>query len=194
MQWMFTLQTTEGADVLTRILAVFRRQTSRVHAINSSPAAEGMRVTVLADADAHRVKRIQAQLKKLYEVDEAEAAAFDNASHRRMGLFEVRCTTATRSHLFQLAAAFHARMLSVSGGSLTIEMTGGSEEVEALGEILQPYGVLDASVTGPVRVSRKAGNATAKPLGWETITGALADHARAIDTQERNGTYGTDLL
>ena len=49
---------------------------------------------------------------------------------------------------------FRANIVDVAKKSLSIEITGNSRKIQGIGELLQPYGILELVRTGKIALSR----------------------------------------
>jgi acetolactate synthase-1/3 small subunit len=54
----------------------------------------------------------------------------------------------------QLAEIFRAQILDVGRKTLTIEVTGTFEKIDALEQLLQPHGVVEIVRTGRIAIER----------------------------------------
>lgn len=57
-----------------------------------------------------------------------------------------------RVRIIEIASVFRGRLTCVDPGSVTIEMSGQPEEVDALRDILADYGLIRMTRSGPVRL------------------------------------------
>ena len=73
---------------------------------------------------------------------------------RDLAMIRVAAKHEARSHVFELANVFRARVVDVAPESLTLEITGGEEKIDGLLELLRPYGVLEMVRTGIVAMRR----------------------------------------
>jgi acetolactate synthase-1/3 small subunit len=80
-----------------------------------------------------------------------------------------------RSHVFELANVFRARVVDVAPESLTLEITGGEEKIDGLLELLRPYGVLEMVRTGIVAMRRGSKTASVESPAESTAIGASND-------------------
>ena len=60
----------------------------------------------------------------------------------------------TRSELTQLADIFHGRVVDVARKSVTIEVTGSDEKIEAFESLVRPFGLIEMVRTGEIAVQR----------------------------------------
>jgi acetolactate synthase I/III small subunit len=73
---------------------------------------------------------------------------------RELALVKVSVTPALRQEIYALIEPFRASIVDVSKDSLVIQVTGESEKVEALIELLRPYGIKEVARTGTTAFTR----------------------------------------
>jgi acetolactate synthase-1/3 small subunit len=95
------------------------------------------------------------------EVD--DVGRFSSVS-RELALIKVAATPRTRSHIFELANVFRARVVDLAPGSLMIEITGSESKIEGLLQVLNETEdrVLEISRTG--RMVMRRGHHTSRVL------------------------------
>ena len=74
---------------------------------------------------------------------------------RELLLVKVLAPASTRSEVMQIVNTFRAKIVDVNSKTLAIEVTGGESKIDAMLELLRPYGVLEVVRTGLVAMSRK---------------------------------------
>ena len=81
---------------------------------------------------------------------------------RELALMKVASTPASRNELYAVIEPFRATIIDVSRDSLIIQVTGESSKIEAMIDLLQPYGLKEVTRTGTVAVPRGTQKAAAK--------------------------------
>ena len=71
-----------------------------------------------------------------------------------MAFFKVRTEAESRAEVMRIAEIFRGKIVDVSTGSYTIELTGSPQKIRALTDMLRPLGLEDVVRTGRVAVSR----------------------------------------
>jgi acetolactate synthase-1/3 small subunit len=75
---------------------------------------------------------------------------------RSLALIKVEAQEESRHRLMEVVRVFRARVVDLAAQSLVIEITGTEEKIQALVEVLRPYGILEMARTGQVVMSRGA--------------------------------------
>lgn len=141
--------------VLTRIAALFSRRGFNIESLAVGPTEdpELSRITLVAGVDEVALEQLTKQLNKLVEVLKI-VELDDSAVRRELLLIKVRATPDTRSQVLEIVNLFRSKTVDIANDSMTIEATGGTEKVDALLRMLEPYGIKEVVQSGVVALSR----------------------------------------
>ena len=116
-------------------------------------------MTIIAKGDEKVLEQITKQLNKLIDVIKVRDLDPDITVKRELCLIKVHTSTEkNRSEIIQYANIFRGRIIDVSPETLTIEITGSPEKIEALIDLVRTFGIKEIARTGPTAISR--GNKT----------------------------------
>jgi acetolactate synthase-1/3 small subunit len=73
---------------------------------------------------------------------------------REMALFKITASVESRGEIMQFAEIFRAKIVEVSRRTLTIEITGTQEKIDAFERMVRPHGLVEMARTGEVAISR----------------------------------------
>jgi acetolactate synthase-1/3 small subunit len=166
MQHTFVAYVEDKPGVLTRVASLFRRLNINISSVTvgGSERPHVSRMTVVCDAPPAAGHRIMASLYKLENVVEVDDVGLFSSVSRELALIKVAATPQTRSHIFELANVFRARVVDLAPGSLMIEITGSESKIEGLLQVLNETQdrVLEISRTG--RMVMRRGRHTSRVL------------------------------
>ena len=142
--------------VLARVAALFARRGYNIQslAVGATEHKDLSRMTIVVDVEASPLEQITKQLNKLINVIKIVEQDDNNSVDRELALIKVRAGATTRSQVIEAVNLFRAKVVDVSNESLTVEATGTPEKVEALLQILEPYGIREIAQSGVVSLSR----------------------------------------
>ena len=152
--------------VLTRIAALFSRRGFNIDSLAVGPTehAEVSRMTVVVECDELPLEQVTKQLNKLVEVLKIVELEPATSVQRQIVLVKVRADATTRSHIVETAELFRGKVVDVASDSLTIEMTGKVEKVQAMLGVLEPFGIRELVQSGIVAVGRGPRSITDRAL------------------------------
>lgn len=144
------------SGVLARIAGLFARRGFNIESLAVGPTeTPGVsRMTIVVDVAEQPLEQVSKQLNKLVNVIKIVELDPERSVTRELILIKVRATTETRSHILETAQLFRAKVVDVSSDAVVIEGTGSRGKLNALIEILEPYGVMELIQSGAVATSR----------------------------------------
>ena len=142
--------------VLARISALFARRGYNIESLAVGPTErpEISRITIVVKvASVQILEQITKQLNKLVEV--LKIVELDDYSvSRELMLIKLKADPATRSQIIEIVQLFRAKTVDVHQDSMIVEATGNPEKLNALIEMLEPYGIRELVQSGLVAVAR----------------------------------------
>ncbi|MGJ9425093.1 acetolactate synthase small subunit [Nesterenkonia halotolerans] len=152
--------------VLTKVSGLFARRAFNIHSLAVGPSElPGMsRITIVVHADSVLLEQITKQLNKLINVIKIIELAPENSVQREHLLIKVKADSPTRLQVTQAVELFRAKIVDVSVDSLTVEATGAPDKLNALLDVLEPFGVREIVRSGTLGISRGAKSMTDRAL------------------------------
>lgn len=142
--------------VLTRVASMFRRRGFNIAslAVGKSEVPGLSRMTFVVNGDEDTVAQVTKQLDKLIDVIQVSDISSRDMVARELALIKVAANTATRSEVIQIVNLFRASIIDVGSESVVIEITGEQDKINALHDLLQPFGIMEMLRTGLVAMVR----------------------------------------
>lgn len=155
------------SGVLARIAGLFARRGFNIDslAVGETEDARYARMAIVVRGDDRVLEQVVKQLGRLVDVIKVSDMADDPHVEREMALVRVNTPAERRGEVMELAHVFRAKIVDVGQRSLMIEAGGKHDKVEALIEMLRPYGIVEMARTGRTFLSReRAGGPTPTEL------------------------------
>ena len=146
--------------VLARIAGLFARRGFNIDSLAVGPTDEESmsRITLTVDGAAHPIDQVTKQLHKLVHVIKIRDLEPAETVNRELALFKVSCAEGdARAQVMQFTEIFRGKTVDVSKRSMTVEITGADEKIEAFEEMVRPFGLIEMVRTGEVAVARGRG-------------------------------------
>jgi acetolactate synthase-1/3 small subunit len=143
--------------VLARVAGLFARRGYNIESLAVGPTErpELSRITLQVAVSSPQVlEQIVKQLNKLIEVLKIVELDDADAVRRELVLIKVRADPATRSQIIEIVQLFRGKTVDVHQDSMTIEATGSPDKLDAMLEMLKPYGVRELVQSGLVALGR----------------------------------------
>ncbi|MEJ7714984.1 MAG: acetolactate synthase small subunit [Thermoleophilaceae bacterium] len=142
--------------VLARIAGLFARRGFNIESLAVGPTDDSSisRITLTVDGAAHPIDQVTKQLHKLVPVIKIRDLEPDQSASRELALFKISADGDARAQIMQFADIFRGKVVDVSKRSVTIEVTGTDDKIEAFERMVRPFGLIEMVRTGEIAVSR----------------------------------------
>ncbi|MEX1255732.1 MAG: acetolactate synthase small subunit [Dehalococcoidia bacterium] len=144
--------------VLNRIASKWRQRGFNIEslAVGHSEVPGLSRMTFTVDGTTTDVDQVTKQMYKIIEVVKVSDLTEHDIVHRELALVKISATPQQRSNVIEIVDIFRAKIVDVSTEALIIEVTGTEDKVDALIEMVRPYGIKELVRTGRIAMARGA--------------------------------------
>ena len=112
-------------------------------------------MTIVTDEEEYlRRNVIRANLLKMINVIEVDDVTDAPCVIRETALIKVNADASLRGQVMDTAEMYRARIVDVGTETLIVEVTGESEKIVSLIDVLEPFGVLEVMRTGKIAMTR----------------------------------------
>lgn len=143
--------------VLSRVSGLFSARGFNIDSLTvgetQDPAVS--RMTIVVNGDERVLDQIMKQLDKLVDVIKVVDLTKEETIDRELLLVKVGASPANRADIIQIVNTFRAKIVDVNPHSVTIEVTGTESKLDAMLELLRPFGIEELVRTGLISVVRK---------------------------------------
>jgi acetolactate synthase-1/3 small subunit len=142
--------------VLARIAGLFARRGFNIDTLAVGPTDDPAisRITLTLDGAVHPIDQVTKQLHKLVNVLKIRDMEPEETIAREMALFKVTAAVENRAEIMQFAEIFRAKIIDVSRRTMTVEITGSAEKIEAFERMIRPHGLVEMVRTGEIAIAR----------------------------------------
>ena len=142
--------------VLARVAGLFRRRGFNIAslAVGQSEQPGLSRMVFVVDGDQYTVDQATKQLDKLIEIVRVSDITHEEMVSRELAMIKVRTTSSTRAEIIEVVQLFRANVVDVGSQTLVVEITGEEDKINALINLLEPFGILEMMRTGRVAMVR----------------------------------------
>ncbi|MFC4652524.1 acetolactate synthase small subunit [Lactococcus nasutitermitis] len=157
MRRMIAAKLHNVTGIMNRFTAVFNRRQINVISITAG-VTESQEMThstfVIEVDDLEEVEQIIKQLERLIDVIEVEDITDIPHVAREVVLIKVTAPPSRRAEIFTMIDPFRVNVIDVNRDNITIQLTGDSAKIEALIDVVEPYGILQMARTGTAGFAR----------------------------------------
>ena len=141
--------------VLTRCAGLFARRGFNIDSLAVGPTEDPTRsrITIRVDCSQHSVDQVTKQLYKLVDVLKVNELG-ETAVELELLMVKVKSTADKRPEIISLAEVFGARVVDVGPEAITFSCVEAPDRLQALEELLYPYGIKELVRTGRIALDR----------------------------------------
>jgi acetolactate synthase I/III small subunit len=152
--------------VLARIAGLFARRGFNIESLAVGPTeySEVSRMTIVVNVEDNPLEQVTKQLNKLINVLKIVELEPASSVSREIVLVKVKADQTNRAQVIEVVELFRAKVIDVAPDALTIEATGGSDKLDALLKMLDPFGIKELVQSGMVAVGRGSRSITDRSL------------------------------
>ncbi|MGP4082600.1 MULTISPECIES: acetolactate synthase small subunit [Bacillaceae] len=145
------------SGVLNRVTGLFTKRHFNIESITvGHTETEGIsKMTFVVNVeDDRQIEQLLKQLNKQIDVLKVSDITNQAIVARELALIKVLVNGQTRAEISGIVEPFRALIIDMSRDTLTVQVTGDTEKIEAIIELLRPYGIKELARTGITAFTR----------------------------------------
>ena len=147
------------AGSLSRVVGLFSARGYNIESLSVAPTDDDSlsRLTLVTRGSDQIVEQIMKQLNKLIEVVKIMDLTDHPHLEREMMLVKVGAENSTNiAAIKQVADIFRGKVIDLNNKTLTIELSGSEDKIEAFIEAMREYGIQEVVRSGCIGLTRGA--------------------------------------
>ena len=142
--------------VLSRVAGLFSARGYNIESLSVGETLDTTvsRMTLVVRGDEFVLEQVVKQLHKLIDVIKVTDLSEENHVEREMLLIRVNAEPSARAEILRIGDIFRAKVVDVTSVTYTLEVTGEESKLDALVELLRPFGIQELVRTGKVAIAR----------------------------------------
>lgn len=144
--------------VLQRVSGLFGRRGFNIESITVGESEEAglSRMVIVTTGDDKTLEQVSKQLYKLIDVIKVVDLSSNPMVARELALIKVSAEPSARPEILGVVETFRAAVVDIGPSSIIVQVVGDSEKIDAMVELLKPYGIKELSRTGATAMIRGA--------------------------------------
>jgi acetolactate synthase-1/3 small subunit len=142
--------------VLQRVSGLFGRRGFNIESITVGESEEkGLsRMVIVTSGDDKTLEQVSKQLYKIIDVIKVIDLSSNPMVARELALIKISAEPAVRPEILGIVETFRAAVVDIGPNSLIVQVVGDSDKIDAMTELLKPYGIREISRTGVTAMIR----------------------------------------
>ncbi len=147
---------TNKPGVLNRIALVFSRRGYNIDSLVVSRARnpDFSHMNIIVSGEEETLHQMLKHLNKLIDVVHACDYADMDIVEKELALIKIKCTGKNRTDLLQINTAFKGEVVDLTDTTITFQVTGTSNKLNALEKVFKDYDIIEIIRTGKVLIAR----------------------------------------
>ena len=156
MRHILSVLVNDQPRVLARVANLLGRRNFNIESISVGESEEpGLsRMVIVTRGDERTMEQVSKQLHKLVDVIKVQDLSSHPVVARELMLVKVEAGPSTRTEIAGIVEPFRASVVDVGSNSIMVQVTGDREKLDALLDLLRPYGIKEIARTGVTALSR----------------------------------------
>jgi acetolactate synthase-1/3 small subunit len=156
MRHVISILVNDQPGVLQRVAGLFGRRGFNIESITVGASEEpGLsRMVIVTHGDEKTMEQISKQLYKLIDVAKVVDLSQNPMVARELALIKVGAEPSERPEVFGIVETFRASVVDVASNTLIVQVVGDSDKIDAMVELLKPYGIKELTRTGVTAMTR----------------------------------------
>ena len=157
MKRIITCTVQNRGGVLNRITGMFSKRQFNIESITvgeSELSGVAKMTFVVHVEDEQKLEQLTKQLHKQIDVLKVSDITDKSIVARELALVKVSAGSQTRAEIQGIITPFRGTVIDVSKETLTIQVTGKTDKIDAFISLLKPYGIKEIARTGVTALLR----------------------------------------
>ncbi|GGE17672.1 acetolactate synthase small subunit [Marinithermofilum abyssi] len=161
MRHIISVLVNDQPRVLARVANLLGRRNFNIESISVGESEEpGLsRMVIVTNGDERMMEQVSKQLHKLVDVIKVQDLSEHPSVARELLLVKVEAGPSVRHEISGIVEPFRASVVDVGPHSMMVQATGERSKLDALLELLRPYGIKEMARTGVTALSRSVARA-----------------------------------
>lgn len=156
MKHTITVLIEKRFGALDRVANLFSGKGFSIHSITigETEFEDVARMTIVTSGDDKVKEQVVKQLNKLIDTISVCDLTSENRVERELALIAVETTEKNKAEIKDICKIFRGNIVDINNNSMTIEVTGPPDKIDALVNVLVPLGIKEIARTGTVALKR----------------------------------------
>ncbi|WP_411345697.1 acetolactate synthase small subunit [Paenibacillus sp. WLX1005] len=142
--------------VLQRVSGLFGRRGFNIESITVGQSEESglSRMVIVTSGNENTLEQVEKQLYKIIDVIKVIDLSSRPMVARELALIKVKSEPSERPEIMGVIETFRAAVVDIGPNSLMVQVVGDTDKIDAMIELLKPYGIRELSRTGATAMIR----------------------------------------
>jgi len=158
MEHIISVLVENKAGVLARVAGLFSARNYNIESLSVAPTPDSTisMITIVTSGEELIIEQIMKQLNKVIEVLKVVDLTEENHIDRETALIKIGAKQSHRDEAIRIAQIFRANIVDSTPQTYTLEVSGDSDKIQAVINLLKPMGIKEIVRTGRIAIARES--------------------------------------
>ncbi|HGY54120.1 MAG TPA: acetolactate synthase small subunit [Caldithrix abyssi] len=139
-----------------RIATMFSAKGFNIHSISigETEIQDISRMTIVTSGDDQIIEQVVKQLNRLIDTVKVVDLTEQDRTERELALISVNYQKGSLEEIKNISDIFRGKVVDINNKSITLEITGPPAKINAVVNVLMPYGIKEMARSGTVALRR----------------------------------------
>jgi acetolactate synthase-1/3 small subunit len=139
-----------------RVATMFSGKGFNIHSISigQTEIEEISRMTIVTQGDEQILDQVIKQLNRLIDTIKVVDLSLEAKTVRELALIKVNFESSSLDEIKNLSDIFRGKVVDINNKTVTLEITGPPEKIEAAVNVFTPFGIKEMARSGTVALKR----------------------------------------
>ena len=139
-----------------RVVTMFSSKGFNVNSlsIGETETSEISRMTIVTEGEDKIIEQVVKQLNRLIDTIKVIDLTGQSRVERELALISVYYQKGNRAEITNVCSIFRGNIVDINNKTLTLEITGPPDKIDAAVNVLEPYGIKEMARSGTVALKR----------------------------------------
>ena len=156
MKHVISVLVENKVGVLSRITGLFSGRGFNIEslAVGETEDTNISRMTIVVSGDASILEQVRKQLGKVIDTIKVTDYTGTDYVERNLILIKVSALPGKRNEIIELVDVFRGKVIDVGQKDMIVEISGPEDRLEAVLNLLRPFGIKEVTRTGRIAMNR----------------------------------------
>lgn len=153
---IYSIWVENQAGVLSKVAALFGNTGLNIDslAVGTTENSSISRITIVTEGTDDSLEAVISKMNEITNLIKVKKITDDSSLLRELALIMVEAPEAKRQSIINIAEIFRAQIVDVGLRTMTLEISGGKDKLQAIEDILRPIGIREIVRTGVIAIDR----------------------------------------
>jgi len=139
-----------------RVATMFSGKGFNIHSISigETEVPEVSRMTIVTEGEDKIIEQVVKQLNRLIDTIKVIDLTGQSRVERELALITIFYQKGTRAEVTNICNIFRGNVVDINNKTITLEITGPPDKIDAVINVLEPYGIKEMARSGTVALKR----------------------------------------